>query len=295
MRDRGVAGLSLEPSRREMLGAVREPAEARGADEILDSIRVGDRVAGTIVEITRSRAVVVRLDGNLSSIVATVRPLELSWRLRPDEAAQVGRRVVGEVIDVDREESQIRLSLAATENPRLWAFLKGLRPGDVLAGVVADVQRFGVFVALDDGPAHPVYAGVGFIAVPDLSWRHFETMSEIIEVGQRVNCAVLYFDTWNGEARLSLRALQPDPLREFAAGAREGQLLRGVVTKLLPFGAFVRIADGVEGLVPLSELAGDPVTAPEQVVQVGDRIDVVVTRLELERRRLSLSHRSAHP
>lgn len=276
-----------------MLSAMHGPEEARSAGESQDSVRVGDHVSGTIVEITRPWGAVVRLDGNLSSVTATVRPLELSWRKRPDEAARVGQRVVGEVIEADLGGSQIRLSLAATENLELWTFLNALRPGDILTGVVADVQRFGVFVALDDGPAHPVYPGVGFIAVPDLSWRHFEAATEIVEVGQQVTCAMLYFDTWNGEARLSLRALQPDPFREFAANACEGQVFHGSVTKLVPFGAFVCIADGVEGFVPLSELADDPVDTPEQCAQVGERIDVVVTRLELEKRRLTLSHRQA--
>ncbi|MER5934269.1 S1 RNA-binding domain-containing protein [Streptomyces sp. NPDC002054] len=180
-----------------------------------------------------------------------------------------------------------------TENPELWAFLKSLRSGDHLSGTVADVRSFGVFVALDDGPQHPVYPGVGFITIPDLSWRRFESVSEVVEIGQQVTCEFLYFDSWNGEARLSLRALEPDPFQQFADMVREGMQVDGRVTKLVPFGAFVCVADGVEGFVHLEELALEPVETPEQAVQVGDRIKVVVTRVERDRRRLGLSRRQA--
>ncbi|MET7520139.1 S1 RNA-binding domain-containing protein [Streptomyces sp. NPDC005480] len=103
----------------------------------------------------------------------------------------------------------------------MWAFLKSLRAGDVLSGAVASVERFGVFVDLDEGPKHPAFPGVGFITVPELSWLHFESASDVVEVGQRVACAFLGFDTTNGEARLSLRALVPGggvSPEEFPAG-----------------------------------------------------------------------------
>ncbi|MCO6004921.1 S1 RNA-binding domain-containing protein [Actinoallomurus purpureus] len=258
-------------------------------------MRVGDVISGTVTEVRRPRGAAVRLDGHLSLIPADIGPLDASWTRRSDEAVQVGQRVTAEVIAVDREQATIGLSLAATENPELWAFLKALRPDEVLSGVVADVQPFGVFVALDDGPPHPVYPGVGFITIPELSWRHLEKVSEVVEVGQRVICSVLGFDTTNGEARLSLRAREPDPFQEFADTAREGQAFCGTVTKLVPFGAFVSVVDGVEGLVHLDELAPIPVETPDQVVHVGDRIKVTIIGLDRERRRLSLSRKQAEP
>ncbi|WP_371617864.1 S1 RNA-binding domain-containing protein [Streptomyces sp. NBC_00454] len=179
------------------------------------------------------------------------------------------------------------------EEPELWAYLKSLSSGERLSGTVADVRQFGVFVALDEGPPHPVYPGVGFIAIPDLSWRRFESVAEVVEIGQRITCEFLYFDSWNGEARLSLRALEPDPFQQFADSAREGVQVDGIVTKLVPFGAFVCVAEGVEGLVHLDELALEPVETPEQVVQVGDQVRVIVLRIERDRRRLGLSRRLA--
>src|SRR5689334_12747224 len=95
------------------------------------------------------------------------------------------------------------------EYPELWAFLESLRLGEFLSGTVAAIEPFGVFVALDDGPAHPVFPGVGFVSGAELSWHHFEAVSDVVRVGQRLSCEFLQFDTWNLEARLSLKAGQP--------------------------------------------------------------------------------------
>lgn len=246
-----------------------------------------------MVDISRPGSVVVELDGGQPPVVATIRFGELSWRHRREDVAQIGRRVSAEVMEVAPDGSPIFLSLAATENPELWAFLKALRPGDRLSGMVVDVRSFGVFVTLDDGPPHPVYPGVGFVTWPDVSWRRIESIADAVSVGERVTGEFLYFDTWQGEARLSLRALTPDPLRAFAERAREGQVFRGPVTKLVPFGAFVEVADGVEGLVHNDDLADEPVSSPEQAVQLGEHIEVTVTEIDLARRRVRLARPSA--
>ncbi|MEV0187422.1 S1 RNA-binding domain-containing protein [Kitasatospora purpeofusca] len=186
-------------------------------------------------------------------------------------------------------------SMTAAAHPELWAFLAGLEQDQLLSGTIAAIESFGVFVALDDGPAHPVFPGVGFITYPELAWQRFEAVEEVVRVGQRVTCAFLQFDTWNGEARLSLRATRPDPFRAFADGTEVGRVLPGQVTALIPFGAFVRVADGVEGLVPLEELAWTAVEKPEDVLKAGEPVGVVVTGIDRERRRLLLSHRLALP
>ncbi|WP_282083250.1 S1 RNA-binding domain-containing protein [Streptomyces tendae] len=260
----------------------------------LAPIQVGDACSGVVAAIARSE-VTVTLDGFAARPLGVVGPLDVSWQRRMADAAVVGQRVTAEVLSVDLEEGRVGLSTAATENPELWAFLKQLRAGRCLAGTVAAVESFGVFVALDEGPDHPVHPGVGFLTYPELSWRRFEEVSEVVEVGQRVCCEFLQFDTWNGEARLSLRATGPDPFLRFAEGVAVGRRLTGPVTKVLPFGVLVQVAGGVEGLVHLSELSAGPgpVEAPEDVVRVGEEITVVVTDLDRERRRLSLSPRAA--
>ncbi|MFC7484523.1 S1 RNA-binding domain-containing protein [Luedemannella flava] len=90
-----------------------------------------------------------------------------------------------------------------TQYPDLWEFLESLQPGDVPSGTVSAIESFGVFVALDDGPDHPVVPGVGFITIPELSWRHGEPVADVVAVGQRVCAEFLQFDDHNLEARLS--------------------------------------------------------------------------------------------
>ncbi|MFF3014806.1 S1 RNA-binding domain-containing protein [Streptomyces sp. NPDC057939] len=176
-----------------------------------------------------------------------------------------------------------------SESPELWAFLGSLRRGDILSGTVAAIERFGVFVALDDGPAHPLFPGVGFIVVPELSWRHIDAPTDVVRVGGRVACEFLQFDTHNAEARLSLRALEPDPFRSFADRTTVGQELRGTVAKVLPFGIIVGLGDGIAGLVPFGEGPGCPAVSPVEDVEVGESIAVVVTKIDPPTRRVLLS------
>ncbi|MFD7256708.1 S1 RNA-binding domain-containing protein [Streptomyces sp. NPDC059874] len=178
------------------------------------------------------------------------------------------------------------------ECPELWAFLESLQRGENLSGTVAAIEPFGVFVALDDGPQHPIFPGLGLITMPELSWRRFEAASDVVQVGQRVSGEFLQFDTHNAEARLSLRATQPDPFQTFADCTAVGQELRGSVTKMVPFGVFVQVADGIEGLVHLRDLTSAPAEGPEEVVQVDDVVTVIVTEVDREERRLSLSRRT---
>ena len=267
-----------------------EASAAQAVKGFLATIKVGDLCQGRVAAVSRSEVSVI-LDGFTAHPVGSVGALDGSWRRRFAEVAVVGQRITAEVIAVDLDAGRVRLSMAATENPELWVFLKQHRRGEILTGTVAAIERFGVFVALDEGPDHPVYPGVGFITYPELSWSRFESASDVVEVGQRVACEFLQFDTWNGEARLSLRATRPDPFPVFVDRVAVGQVLGGRVTKLLPFGVFVQVADGVEGLVPLRDLGSAPVAVPEDVVQVGDEVLVIVADVDRERRRLTLSRR----
>ncbi|WP_427917537.1 S1 RNA-binding domain-containing protein [Streptomyces sp. cg40] len=268
------------------MGAAGDDQAAR---EFLAGIHVGDICGGTVEEVTRSQGVVVTLDGFSARPLGVVWPADVSWRRKTAEAVEVGRRITAEVVAVDLDEGRVRLAMTATENPELWAFLTSRQPGEVLSGTVAAIERFGVFVALDDGPEHPVFPGVGFITIPELSWRRIDAASDVVRVGQRVSCEFLQFDDWNGEARLSLRAMRPDPFAVFAEGVTVGRALHGQVTKVVPFGVFVRVADGIEGLVQLRELAEPPVETAEGILGVGGELMVVVTEVDLERRRLALS------
>ena len=130
--------------------------------------------------------------------------------------------------------------------------------------------------------------------VSELSWKHIDHPSEVVEVGQEVTVEVLDIDLDRERVSLSLKATQEDPWRQFARTHQIGQVVPGKVTKLVPFGAFVRVQDGIEGLVHISELAERHVEIPEQVVNVGDDLLVKVIDIDLERRRISLSLKQAN-
>lgn len=143
-----------------------------------------------------------------------------------------------------------------------------------------------MFVILDGEPASQC---TGFIRGPELSWRRIDHPADAVTAGQRVVGEIIDVDTRRGQVQLSLKALQADPLVPFADQA--GMVTTGQVTKLIPFGAFVRIADGVEGLVHNTEFRDEPVEDPGQIVSEGDEITVRIVEVDLARRRLTLSAR----
>jgi small subunit ribosomal protein S1 len=134
----------------------------------------------------------------------------------------------------------------------------------------------------------------GLVHVSELSWKHIDNPGEVVEVGDEVTVEVLDVDMDRERVSLSLKATQEDPWQHFARTHAIGQVVPGKVTKLVPFGAFVRVEDGIEGLVHISELAERHVELPEQVVTVGSDIFVKVIDIDLERRRISLSLKQAN-
>src|SRR3712207_4056119 len=177
-------------------------------------------------------------------------------------------------------------SLEQTQSEVRSEFLNKLARGQVRTGVVSSIVNFGAFVDL---------GGVdGLVHVSELSWKHIDHPSEVVEVGQEVTVEVLDVDLDRERVSLSLKATQEDPWRQFARTHQIGQVVPGKVTKLVPFGAFVRVDEGIEGLVHISELAERHVEIPEQVVQVGDEILVKVIDIDLDRRRISLSLKQAN-
>jgi small subunit ribosomal protein S1 len=160
-----------------------------------------------------------------------------------------------------------------------------------LTRVQAERGDFGEGYSLVDRRGHEYVARGAVAPAPELSWRSFEDPADVVSIGRRVTCEVLEFDTHQGEARLSLRATQTDPFLDFARTFQVGQILHGPVTKLVPFGAFVRVADGIEGLIHLSELSTTPIETPDQAVQIGEEVIVTITDIDTYRRRLALSRR----
>jgi small subunit ribosomal protein S1 len=179
-----------------------------------------------------------------------------------------------------------RALLEQTQSESRTTFLNNLHKGQVRKGVVSSIVNFGAFVDL---------GGVdGLVHVSELSWKHIEHASEVVEVGQEVTVEILEVDLDRERVSLSLKATQEDPWQVFARTHAIGQVAPGKVTKLVPFGAFVRVADGIEGLVHISELSGKHVELAEQVVSVGEEVFVKVIDIDLDRRRISLSLKQAN-
>ena len=150
---------------------------------------------------------------------------------------------------------------------------------------MSSVVNFGAFVDLGgmDGLVH----------VSELSWKHVDHPSSVVQVGDEVTVQVLDVDLSRERISLSLKATQQDPWQEFATGHQVGELVYGRVTKLVPFGAFVQVGEGIEGLVHISEMAVHHVEAPEQVVTPGEELWVKIIDIDLDRRRISLSIKQA--
>src|SRR5207237_9056094 len=129
--------------------------------------------------------------------------------------------------------------------------------------------------------------------VPELSGKHVGHPSSVVQVGDEVEVRVLDVDMDRERISLSLKATQQDPWQEFANAHRVGELVYGRVTKLVPFGAFVQVGEGIEGLVHISEMAAHHVDLPEQVVTPGEARWVKIIDIDLQRRRISLSVKQA--
>ncbi|MFZ1485251.1 30S ribosomal protein S1 [Nostocoides sp.] len=241
-------------------------------------------VKGTVIEVVKGGLILdIGLRGFLPASLVEMR------RVR-DLQPYVGKEIEAKIIELDKNRNNVVLSrrawLEQTQSEVRTTFLRELQQGQVRSGVVSSIVNFGAFVDL---------GGVdGLVHVSELSWKHIDHPSEVVEVGDEVTVEVLDVDMDRERVSLSLKATQEDPWQHFARTHAIGQVVPGKVTKLVPFGAFVRVADGIEGLVHISELAERHVELPEQVVTVGTEIFVKVIDIDLERRRISLSLKQAN-
>ena len=241
-------------------------------------------VTGSVIEVVKGGLILdIGLRGFLPASLVEMR------RVR-DLQPYVGRELEAKIIELDKNRNNVVLSrrayLEQTQSEVRTNFLQTLQKGQVRTGVVSSIVNFGAFVDL---------GGVdGLVHVSELSWKHIDHPSEVVEVGNEVTVEVLDVDFDRERVSLSLKATQEDPWQAFARTHAIGQVVPGKVTKLVPFGAFVRVEDGIEGLVHISELAQRHVEVPEQVAKVGDEVFVKVIDIDLERRRISLSLKQAN-
>ncbi|MGJ3507304.1 30S ribosomal protein S1 [Enemella sp. A6] len=241
-------------------------------------------VTGQVIEVVKGGLIIdIGLRGFLPASLVEMR------RVR-DLQPYVGMELEAKIIELDKNRNNVVLSrrawLEQTQSEVRHSFLTQLQKGQIRKGVVSSIVNFGAFVDL---------GGVdGLVHVSELSWKHIDHPGEVVEVGQEVTVEVLDVDMDRERVSLSLKATQEDPWQAFARLHQIGQIVPGKVTKLVPFGTFVRVEEGIEGLVHVSELAERHVEIPEQVVQVNDEVMVKIIDIDLERRRISLSLKQAN-
>ncbi len=197
----------------------------------------------------------------------------------------MGTQIECRVIELNRARNNVVLSRRAVlEEERKEVreqILDRLQPGDIVDGQISNIVDFGAFVDLD---------GIdGLIHISELSWSHVNHPSEILNIGDTVNVKVLDIDRERQRISLGLKQTQEDPWQRVVDTYRVGDELEGAVTKVVTFGAFVEILDGVEGLVHISELAPQHVENPRELVAPGDDLRVRILEIDSDRRRLSLS------
>jgi ribosomal protein S1 len=201
-----------------------------------------------------------------------------------DLASVIGQTFPVEVIECDPERRKLVVSrrsvLAREREERRQVAMRELVPGDVRSGSVTRVEPFGAFVDL---------GGVeGLVHVSQLAWKRVEDPTTVVKPGDVVKVQVLEVKE-GGKLSLGMKQLTEDPWLRFAREHPVGSVLEGKVTRLERFGAFVEIADGVEGLAHVSQLAPHPVHSPREVVRPGDVISVRVANVDFERHRIGLS------
>jgi small subunit ribosomal protein S1 len=247
-------------------------------EEVMNS---GQTIKGPVIEVVKGGLILdIGLRGFLPASLVDLR------RVR-DLQPFVGTELEAKIIELDRNRNNVVLSrrafLEESQSEGRKKFLEGLQKGERRKGTVSSIVNFGAFVDL---------GGVdGLVHVSELSWKHVDHPQEVVSVGQEVEVEVLDVDLERERVSLSLKATQEDPWKEFERTSTAGTIIEGQVTKLVPFGAFVRVAPGIEGLVHISEISHEHVDSPESVLSVGDEVQAKVIDVDVSRRRVSLSMR----
>ncbi len=254
-------------------------------ENIEDKYPVGSRVKGTVVNVM-NYGVFVRLEEGVEGLVHIS---EMSWTKRlshPSEMLVAGDEVEAVVLNVNKEKQEISLGLKQTEmNPWEIAAQK-YPPGTVVDATVRSMTNFGAFVEIEEGVD-------GMIHISDISWtKKFNHPNEALEKGQKVQCVVLDVDQEKQRMSLGLKQLTEDPWqRAIPEKYLPGQIVKGKVTKLTAFGAFVQLEDELEGLLHISELADHKIDKPQDVVKEGEEVEVKILKVDTDSRKIGLSLR----
>lgn len=206
------------------------------------------------------------------------------------EAIQVKTQMVGspldlKVLEIDRQRKRLVLSAKAARAEKRDEQIEELQIGDILSGRVVRLADYGAFVDLGSVS--------GLLHVSELSWEHIDKPADLLEIGEELEVVILDLDRERQRISLSRKQLLPDPFSQFVEQFSEGDVTTGQVTDLVDFGAFVRLSTGVEGLIHTSEMEISPEGTPEDILEPGQDVTVLITSIEEDRQRIGLSLRRA--
>ncbi len=254
-------------------------------ENVEEKYPVGSRIRGTVVNVM-SYGAFVKLEEGIEGLVHIS---EMSWTKRishPSELVQIDDEIEVVVLGINKEKQEISLGMKQTqENPWDQVAAK-YPPGSAVEGTVRNLTNYGAFIEIEEGID-------GLLHVSDMSWtRKISHPNEMVEKGQRIECRVLSVDQDRRRIALGLKQLAEDPWAHDIPGKYEpGQIVRGTVTKITNFGVFVGLENGLEGLLHISELADHKVENPEDVVKVGEELEVKILRVDTDERKIGLSRK----
>ncbi|MHC4561792.1 MAG: 30S ribosomal protein S1 [Planctomycetota bacterium] len=256
-------------------------------DQVEQKYPVGTRITGQVVSLM-SYGAFVRLEPGLEGLVHIS---EMSWTRRithPSEIVSEGAEVAVVVLEINKDKQEISLGMKQAEvNP--WTVVKDkYPPGTVIKGIVRNMTSFGAFVEIEPGID-------GMLHVSDLSWtRKISHPSEMLKKSEDLECVVLAVDEDKMRVSLGLKQLSEDPwLRMIPENYLPGQIVHGKVAKITNFGVFVELEEHLEGLLHVSELADHKVDNPQDIVEIGQDIEVKILRVDMEERKIGLSLKRA--
>jgi small subunit ribosomal protein S1 len=254
-------------------------------ENVEEKYPVGARVRGSVVNVM-SYGAFVKLEEGIEGLVHIS---EMSWTRRishPSELVQIDDEISVVVLGINKEKQEISLGMKQTqENP--WDRVADrYPPGSVVKGTVRNLTNYGAFIEIEEGID-------GLLHVSDMSWtRKISHPNEMVERSQELECRVLSVDQDRRRIALGLKQLHEDPwAKDIPSKYAPGQLVTGPVTKITNFGVFVGLEDGLEGLLHISELADHKVENPEEVVKVGEEIEVKILRVDPDERKIGLSRK----
>ena len=257
-------------------------------ENVADKYPVATRVMGEVVNVM-SYGAFVKLEEGIEGLVHIS---EMSWTKRinhPSELVNIGDKIEVVVLGINKEKQEISLGMKQTQTNPWDQVAHKYPPNTMIEGTVRNLTNYGAFIEIEEGID-------GLLHISDMSWtRKIGHPNEVLEKGQKISCQVLNVDQERKRIALGLKQLKDDPWETDIPGRYgPGQVVTGKVTKLTNFGVFVELEAGLEGLLHISELADHKVDSPEEVVNVGDDIEVKILRVDRAERKIGLSRKKAH-